>query len=515
MKKKSFYLLLLIAMLGNFFSSKGQSNQSSGVTDREPCVAGQFYPGNPAELRQEIKSYFKLETPERDDNLLGVVVPHAGYVFSGQIAAIGFNQIDPDKKYDRIFLIGSSHRTYFDGASVYNAGDYITPLGKVTVDRKLADSLIRSHKEFTFREDAHTTEHSLEVQVPFLQYHMNMDFKIVPIIVATQSEKTIGKIADALRPWFNQRNLFVISSDFSHYPTWKMANEVDHLTAEAIASNDPETFLKTLASNEKKSVPGLATSMCGWSSMLTILNITSGMKNIDISPVAYRNSGDAGFGDKNRVVGYWAITIRKKQDESPGFSVSEEDKKDLLNIARNTINDYVTNRSVPVIDTSHLSPTLMSHAGAFVSLYIKDQLRGCIGRFNPDIPLYRVVQDMAVSAATKDYRFNPVKQKELDKIDIEISVLTPMKKVESIDEIELGRHGIYIKQGYNSGTFLPQVAESTGWTLEEFLGHCARDKARIGWDGWKNADLYTYEAIIFDDKELNRKPTDEKLFQMN
>lgn len=515
MRKKSLYLLLLIIMFGKLFSSKGQTHQSSEVIDREPCVAGQFYPGNSSELRQELKSFFGLETPDRDDNLLGIVVPHAGYVFSGQVAAIGFNQIDPDKKYDRIFLIGSSHRTYFDGASVYKAGDYLTPLGKVKVDRKLADSLIRSHKEFSFRKDAHTTEHSLEVQVPFLQYHMNTDFKIVPIIIATQSERTVRKIANALRPWFNHRNLFVISSDFSHYPTYKMANEVDHLTAEAIASNDPEIFMKTLASNEKKAVPGLATSMCGWSSMLTILNITSGMKDIDISPLDYKNSGDAGFGDKNRVVGYWAITISQEQDESSSFLLSEEDKNDLLTIARTTMNDYVKNRSVPEIDTSNLSSTLKTHAGAFVSLYINDKLRGCIGRFSPDIPLYRVVQDMTISAASKDYRFNPVQSKELDKIDIEISVLTPLKKIESIDQIELGRHGIYIKQGYNSGTFLPQVAESTGWTLEEFLGHCARDKARIGWDGWKNADLYTYEAIIFDDKNYRRKADGEKLFQIN
>ncbi len=160
---------------------------------------------------------------------------------------------------------------------------------------------------------------------------------------------------------------------------------------------------------------------------------------------------------------------------------------------------------MPEVDRSEYSTNLHQNAGAFVTLHLKGKLRGCIGRFQPDAPLYTVVQDMAIAAATKDHRFSPVKPGDLEKIDIEISVLTPLKRITSVDEIELGRHGIYIKQGYNTGTFLPQVAESTGWNIEEFLGHCARDKARIGWDGWKSADLYTYEAIIFDEKDFDLK----------
>lgn len=513
MKKKSFYLILLIIMLSKMFSVKGQNENSSAQLDRKPCVAGQFYPGNAAELRQEIETFFQNAEPPVTDSLLAIVVPHAGYVFSGQVAASGYNQIDPDKKYDRIFLIGSSHRTYFDGASVYNAGDYITPLGKVKVDLKVADELIRSNKEFSFREDAHASEHSLEVQVPFLQVHMNTDFKIVPIILATQSEKTIKKIAAALKPYFNSRNLFVISSDFSHYPTYKFATEVDHLTAEAIASNSPEKFVEAIQSNEKKNIPQLATSMCGWSSMLAILDITSRMTDIVIQPLEYRNSGDAGYGDKSRVVGYWAITISKKKGDESSFSLTDKDKEDLLGIARETVDSYVRNKNIPDIDTTGFSQALFQHAGAFVTQNTGDNLRGCIGRFNPDIPLYRVVQDMTISAATKDYRFPPVKPDELDNIDIEISVLTPLKKIDSIDEIELGRHGIYIRKGYNSGTFLPQVAESTGWDLEEFLGHCARDKARIGWNGWKDAEIYTYEAIIFDEKEFDVHPSKQKVIR--
>ncbi|MCD6598927.1 MAG: AmmeMemoRadiSam system protein A, partial [Bacteroidales bacterium] len=156
-----------------------------------------------------------------------------------------------------------------------------------------------------------------------------------------------------------------------------------------------------------------------------------------------------------------------------------------------------------IIDTSNFSKTLLAPAGAFVTLHTAEgQLRGCIGRFQPEAPLYKVVKEMAVSAALNDYRFSPLKSAEIPSVDIEISVLTPLKKIQSIDELELGKDGIYIKKDSRSGTFLPQVAESTGWSKEEFLGHCSRDKAGLGWDGWKDARLYTYQAIIFSEKEM-------------
>jgi AmmeMemoRadiSam system protein A len=141
----------------------------------------------------------------------------------------------------------------------------------------------------------------------------------------------------------------------------------------------------------------------------------------------------------------------------------------------------------------------MQKAGAFVTLKKNAELRGCIGHFDADNALYRTVQQMAVAAATQDYRFSTVTPDELKSIVIEISVLTPMRKILSISEIQMGRDGIYIKKGNKSGTFLPQVATETGWSLDEFLGHCARDKAGIGWDGWKDKDveIYTYQALVF------------------
>lgn len=187
--------------------------------------------------------------------------------------------------------------------------------------------------------------------------------------------------------------------------------------------------------------------------------------------------------------------------EHKNFELKETEKQQLLKVARNTLTAYIKNGNTPKMDESELSPALKTACGAFVTLHKNNQLRGCIGRFGAQEPLYKVVQDMTISSATQDNRFNPVENDELDDIDIEISVLTPMKKIDDVKQIELGKHGIYIQKGFASGTFLPQVANDTGWNLEEFLGHCARDKAHIGWDGWRDADVFTYEAIIFEEKK--------------
>jgi AmmeMemoRadiSam system protein A len=371
----------------------------------------------------------------------------------------------------------------------------------VAVDLELANQLIAANKVFEFHSEAHAQEHCLEVQIPFLQYHLKTDFNIVPIVVATQSEITIKKISEALKPFFTADNLFVISSDFSHYPGYEDAKTVDKITAGAIASNSPDQFLAAIASNEAKGYKGLSTAMCGWPAMLTLLNITTEVSDIEISLLDYKNSGDAVYGDHDRVVGYWAIAFHQTEAKPDhGFMLTDEDQAALLKIARNAIINAVGNKPEVKFNPDDFSDTLLSRLGVFVSVYVDDELRGCIGRFDPESPLYESVGELAVSSATEDSRFRPVIEDDLDLLSIELSVLTPLKKVDTIDEIEPGRHGIFLKKGFHSGTFLPQVATKNNWNVEEFLGHCARDKAKIGWDGWKNAEIYTYEAIVFGDK---------------
>jgi AmmeMemoRadiSam system protein A len=191
-----------------------------------------------------------------------------------------------------------------------------------------------------------------------------------------------------------------------------------------------------------------------------------------------------------------------KSDQRNGFELSREDKIQLLAIARKALEMYVKENSLPDNKKTEINPSNLKPMGAFVTLYKKGELRGCIGHIDSDKPLYQTIQSLTISSASKDYRFKSVKEDELTEIEIEISVLTPMKKISSINQIEVGRHGIYIKKGYQTGTFLPQVASETGWSVEEFLGRCARDKAHIGWEGWKDADLFTYEALKFSESDF-------------
>jgi AmmeMemoRadiSam system protein B/AmmeMemoRadiSam system protein A len=484
--------------------SKSFSQNNSGLIDQKPNVAGQFYPADPTELKSMLRNFFLTAKPDKNEGeVVAIISPHAGYVFSGQVAASAFNQLDPVKKYKTIFVIASSHHASYEGASIYNKGNFITPLGTVKVDLELAIKLISENSIFISKPEVFSNEHSLEVQIPFLQYHLKKDFQIVPIILGTHNPSDSKKIADALIPYFNTENLFVFSSDFSHYPDYQNAVTIDKKTADAILTKSPEKFFASLKSNENESIPNLATSACAWPSLLSLLYMVEKSPGTEINKIDYQNSGDTKYGDKHRVVGYTAfsITLKQKIQTSKDFELSESDKNILLGIARNSIEYYLANNSYPEINEGQLSEILKSPVGVFVTLTLNGNLRGCIGRMTGSLPLYEGVKEMAVSAATRDHRFSKVTPKELKDIEIEISVLSPLKKIKSIDEIEMGRHGIYIKKGSQSGTFLPQVGSETGWTKEEFLGHCARDKAGIGWDGWKDAEIFTYEAFIFHEAE--------------
>jgi AmmeMemoRadiSam system protein B/AmmeMemoRadiSam system protein A len=495
-------IVMIIAFVFSCTAQTGEEDSDKKCVNREPVVAGQFYPDNPKQLKTQLESFFsKAKKRQSAGHLRAIIAPHAGYVFSGRVAASAYNQIPREAEYENIFIIAPSHRVSFEGASIYKAGNYETPLGQVKVNRSLVKSLIEEHNFFQFKKSAHEQEHSLEVQLPFLQYHLKKEFQIVPVVTGTHSPEVCEKIASALKPYFNRKNLFVVSSDFSHYPEYQDAKTVDEKTAEAIVSNSPRKFLQAIHANKQKNIPNLATSTCGWPGILSLLHLTSQLEDCEIEKTHYMNSGDVAK-RKDRVVGYWAIsffenTNKSKKTDNMGFQLNKEEKNTLLTIARNALEHYIKKGEVPEIDQSEITETLKEQTGAFVTLAKKGDLRGCIGRFEPDLPLYEVVQKMAIAAATRDMRFPGVEPEELDEIGIEISVLTPMQKVESIEEITLGEDGIYIKKGNSSGTFLPQVAEKTQWNKEEFLGHCARDKAGIGWDGWKDADVYKYQAIVF------------------
>ncbi len=462
--------------------------------NRKPAYAGQFYPGTKQELEYQLNQLFKnLQQPEPNNYLRAIIAPHAGYIYSGSVAASAYNQIGANTRFKRVFVLASSHHYQFEGAAVFTDGNYLTPLGEVEVDKELTARLTESSELFHNKPEAHHHEHSLEVQLPFLQYKLGNSFSLVPVILGTANPEETKLIAAILKPFFTRENLFVISTDFSHYPEFEDACYIDLLTADAVCTNQPEKLLQTLGSNRKKNIRNLSTSMCGWTSVLTLLHLTKN-ENVEFHKIEYQNSGTSQlYGDKSRVVGYWSISATESGEP---FQISEEEKKEMLLKAHEVVNRYLaTGKRGKTLGTD-TDGILNQQIGAFVSVYVLDDLRGCIGNFAGKNSLNEVVQMSAFSAA-KDERFERLQPEEIREIRIEISVLSPLKKIQSIDEIEIGRHGIYLKKGLHTGTFLPQVALRTGWSLEEFLGHCARDKAGLDWEGWKTAEIFTYEAIAF------------------
>ena len=467
-------------------------NEQKTPVVRPATQANRFYTSNPEELSQEVDSFLALHSSRTTyQNVAALIVPHAGYYFSGNVAASAYMTLNPKKSYKRIFLLGPSHHEWLNGASVNSKVDYYaTPLGNVKVDRETAQQLIDADSVFSYKAAAHAQEHCLEVQLPFLQRRLDEVPPIVPIIISTNDYSKLKRMAEMLRPYFTDDNLFIISSDFSHYPSYEDAYEVDTKTGKAIETGDVEQLIATIENNADSGKRNLATSACGEFPIITLMLMLN--HNYEIKHLMYQNSGDIDNHDHSRVVGYHAFAFLRKQISETEFTLTDADKKQLKEIALQSIKDSLDSKPIARPTLHSQLSILNSKCGAFVSLHKYGRLRGCIGHFGEDYPLHEIVAEMARAAAFEDPRFTPVTREELDDIDIEISVLTPMRRIQSIDEFELHRHGIYIRKGFRSGTFLPQVADEVNWTKEEFIGHCSQDKAGLGWDGWRDAELYVY-----------------------
>lgn len=496
-------LIAALFVTGFLCSSLVTSAQDSGsLLKRQPVFAGSFYPASANQLKEDLDKYFaEAKAVNLEGKVRTLIVPHAGYDYSGVVAASGYKSIPKDARYKNIFIIASSHKEQFKGASVYAAGNYITPLGEARVNREIARELIQSGPSISFNPKAHDREHSIEVQIPFIQHHFVQTPGIVPIVMGSSSLSAARELATALLPWFTPENLFIICSNFSQYPSYKDARRIDKLTCEAIVSKDPATFYSALRKNSSEAVKNLATPSAGWSSIMTMLYMADRQQEIEISPVLYRNSGDVAIGDKDRVVGYWAIAGYDTPPKAISYALDSAEKNTLVAISRSTLETYLRSGTLAEVDKSQLTWTLRQPAGVFVSLHMGGRLRGDNGNLLPDKPLYLLVQEMTLAAALNDPRFAPVEASELKYISIELAVLTPLQKISSVDEFQLGKHGIYMSKGGKSGTLLPQMAQSNTWSKEEFLGHCARDRAGLAYEGWKEADLYVFEVLVFGEEK--------------
>jgi AmmeMemoRadiSam system protein B/AmmeMemoRadiSam system protein A len=462
---------------------------------REPAVAGSFYPDDPEELATMVDSFLEA-VQGTDGEPIALIVPHAGYVYSGWVAAYAFKQLE-GAAYDTIVIIGPNHRhATFQNISVYAQGAFQTPLGLIPIDEEVAQALLDMDERIVFEPDVHAAEHSIEVQLPFLQriYQDYHDFKIVPVVIGQPTEENVEILTEALIQALGDRKALIIaSSDMSHYPPYDDAVRVDSATLAALETMDPQAVLSAIRGSMTDGISNLGTCLCGEGPVLTAMQVARRLGANQVTVLRYANSADSPFveGDKSQVVGYGAVMFWRY--EPPHLTAAEKDR--LLTIARESIAQYLRDGTMPqFIITEH---NLLRDSGAFVTLEQADELRGCVGHIFARQPLYAAVQQAAVSAATEDPRFPPLAPGELEQIVIEISVLSPLKRVTDTENIEVGRHGVVIVAEGRSGLLLPQVASDEGWSREQFLEAVSR-KAGLSDDAWRQgAALYTFTAIIF------------------
>ena len=481
-------ILTIFALLAGVITCNGQNRKNL----RRPVVAGNYYPSSSGELRSELEELFvSVEDKNSQEGINAIIVPDGSFEKSGKITAAAYSKLNPEKEFVRVFIIGASHNNEFKGISVYKKGDYRTPLGIVKVDNEVVDRLILKNSFIKYKAKAHINEHSIEVQLPYLQYWLKKPSKIVPVIIGTQSAEMCDKLAEVLEPYFTPDNLFIISSDISGI------TDSNNAILEAINANSSDTLTKTLVSENKKSSPEQIISSIELGPVYTILNVASNKRNIKVEKVDGMSA--------NNAESHSFIIENEIKQQPANVNLTPDDVQFLLRLVRETITQKLKDNTNPEINENELSENLKSTYGAFVTLTINDEIRGNMGKFTTTDPLYKVVQEMAVAAAFRDNRYMPVTKNEIRDMDIEISVVTPLKQVFSSDEIQVGKHGIYMTMYGRSGTFLPQVARITGWNKEEFLGYCARDKAGLGWDGWRTADLFTFEAFVYNRRDAIRR----------
>lgn len=469
---------------------------------REPAVAGAFYPSDPGVLKEQIGGFLDSVHEEKiKGKIIALISPHAGYMYSGQVAAFGYKLLE-GSDFHKVIVIAPSHRAYFHGASVYNKTGYKTPLGVVHIDTDLCNGIITQTRMIDYHPQAHTEEHSLEVQIPFLQIVLE-EFELVPIVMGNQDFDTCRILCEAIvKAIGDERILIVASSDLSHFHDYDKAVALDRIVLDHIDRFDARGLARDL---EKRRCEA-----CGGGPIITALLIAEKLGANKAKVLKYANSGDV-TGDKTRVVGYAAAVLynnpgkakagKKVKRVGVDLGLNEEEKRTLLSIAKTVIERKARNQDLPKFDIK--SDILMEKRGAFVTLHKHGELRGCIGNIHGSRPLHVTVEEMASAAAFDDPRFSPVTEKELKDLDIEISALTPLRKIDDVGEIEVGKHGIYIKKGLYSGLLLPQVATDHGWGRTMFLEQTCR-KAGLPKDAWKDKDthIYIFSADIFSEDKL-------------
>ncbi len=471
---------------------------------RHPAVAGAFYPANPVQLTKQIATFFaEAEKLSLKGRPIAAIAPHAGYMYSGRTAARAYKQLE-GQSYDVVVVIAPSHTVFFQGASVYSGGAYQTPIGVADIDRDLSEAIAGINPSVYLSNKGHTGgsvrgEHSLEVQLPFLQQVLG-SFKLVAIVMGDQEEATCVGLGEVLASALEGKNsLIVASTDLSHFHPEKEARALDGNILKAIEKFNPEMLLSILSSGRGEA--------CGGGPVAATMMAARRLGGEEMLVTGYTTSGET-TGDFSEVVGYLSAVVvssreLKTKDATMGapakikdLSLTDKDKTYLLDLARRSIQARLNNEPIPKEEPP--SRILKENRGAFVTIKIRGMLRGCIGLIRAARPLYETIIEMAQAAAFDDPRFAPLNSDEFENIEIEISALSPLVRVEDLEEIKVGRDGLMIVFGSHSGLLLPQVATEYNWGRTTFLEQTCL-KAGLPKNSYKEkeAQVYRFTADVF------------------
>lgn len=501
--------LILILLLAGLASDASRPRAAESRKVRPAGVAGSFYPADAQQLRKMVNGFLAAaKVPKTLPTPLAIVSPHAGYPFSGGVAAHAYALLQ-GRKFARVVVIAPSHYESFAFSSVYDGDAYSTPLGEVAVDKAFAaklaaDAQIKFSSRGHGEVDGHW-EHALEDELPFLQQVLG-DFKLVPVVMGDQSYESSRALGVALAKTIRKENaatggdfdtLIVASSDLSHYHPYDQAVTIDHKTLQAILEWD----YFNLSQNLQRRI----WEACGGGGIVAAMIAAERLGANRAQLLAYANSGDV-TGDKSRVVGYGAVGLFKTDSPAnlPGsqFHLTGKERNTLMSIAKKSVETAVRERRLyapPLPEDA----ALLSDRAAFVTLNEKGQLRGCIGDVSPSKPLYLMVRDVAALAAVRDPRFPPVSTLELTSLEYEISVLSPFRRVTDWKQIRVGRHGLVVRQGEYEGVLLPQVPVEQHWDRNTFLNE-ACIKAGLPPRAWhdESTDVFMFTALVFGEHSL-------------
>jgi MEMO1 family protein len=501
-------LALVVASLTVQASPAPVPQAGKGV--REPAVAGQFYPATGARLNAALTALLEDAVPPRPERPIALLVPHAGYIYSGQIAADGFRQA-AQHRYDTVVIIGTSHSGLDLGRIAIDPGAaFRTPLGTVPIDEDLRARLLKEDADCVADAAPHASEHSVEVQVPFVQ-RLFPAARIVPIVIGSADAGLCTRFGRALARVAGDRQVLVVaSSDLSHYPSAANAIRVDRRILEAVAALDAPRLQLAVGEEMKRAVPELVTCACGEGAIVATIAAAVALGATRGAVISYANSGDVSIGDPSTVVGYGAVVmtagapgsdtaaLNRPAAADASVPLQPRDKDALLGLARDTIRRYLTTDTVPLDRADN--PRLLRSNGVFVTLRKRGVLRGCIGQIAPAAPLVRLTGLMALEAAFNDPRFDKLRADELNDIEIEISLLTPLRPVASAEAIQVGRDGVLLTKNGQSAVFLPSVATEEGWNRDQLLDNLCV-KAGLPPGSWRvGAQLSVFQADAFSEK---------------